>query len=117
VKVQPSTVGLALSRFRIPPPTPLVALAELPSKVQLVTVGLLPAKLNMPPPAKSTATLPLNVQSVTAGLLPVWLYMPPPCRWAMLASNVQLVTVGLPAKVHMPAPRTHSRLPGSGPLA
>ncbi len=119
----------------MPPPKAAV----LPLNVQFVTIGLLlPTPLPMPPPA-SAAMLPLNVQFVTIGLESKMLPIPPasfvalllrkvhpvmtglllvelpipPAKVAEFALKVQLVTVGLPVRFRMPAPRSS----GKGPLA
>ena len=79
----------------IPPPKPYFPVAQLPLKVQLVSVGLL-ASLSIPPPAQP-AELPLNVQFVSLGLEEA-LCIPPPLYSpaAKLPLNVQLVNVGSP---------------------
>ncbi len=62
----------SLEVLYIPPPQ----LAELPSKITLVRVGLL-CVLSIPPPHAQCAELPLKVTFVKVGSL-VALYIPPP---------------------------------------
>ena len=91
-------LGLLLFALHIPPP---LFIAELPVKIQLITVGLLET-LHIPAPML-LAELPVKIQLITVGLLLFELHIPPPSL-AELPVKIQLITVGLLESLYIPLP-------------
>ena len=84
---------MATEEILVTPPPPW--LAELPVKVQLVSVGEEELLFIPPPwPPEEADELPLKVHPVSKGEDEVMLYIPPPPSVAELPVNVQLVMDG-----------------------
>ena len=87
---------MVLAILRVPPyflmPPPLDA--ELPERVELETVAM--PLVKMPPPSLEVAELPKRVELLTMRVAPEFAIPPPPPPVAELAERVELDTVSVP---------------------
>ena len=105
-RMQLVMMGLQEKKLYIPPPPKA---AELPEKVQLVTVGE-DWLLYIPPPLV-LVLLPEKEQLVTVGEAELALNIPPPLLLALLPEKEQLVTVGEDWLLYIPPPLPPSAFP------